>query len=382
MEKITTGTVSVGREEINNVVTALKNEMLSTGEFLHKFEETFPGFYGKQIGIMVNSGQSAIEVAVEYALQKKYPTIIAVPALTYLSTIWGACRRSKYDLKIVFFDIKLSDYGMDFNNNGFDQFGDSVESEEVNIVIPVDLFGKTCDFAKANDDQIVIEDACESVGNAGCSYGDFICFSFYSSHIMGVGGGGMVTCDDKDAENFIRSYIAHGRSHSGDFTYNTDKFMDRFVFQQYGQSLRSDNIHAAIAIAQYKKVLNFTKARRENAAMISANLKELENIAKLPDMANNVFQFYPLLVDGSDYDVLDLMEFLFRNNIDSRRFMPVLTQPAFKTMFSDIEPEMFPQALLCGEKGILLGCHQNLTLDQIDYMCEKVLEFFRIRRDI
>ena len=192
----------------------------------------------------------------------------------------------------------------------------------------------------------------------------------------------MVIFNDPEADSFIRSYIAHGRSHSGDFTKQSDMFMDRFVFDRYGQSLRSDNIHAAIALAQYKKVLDIVKARRDNATRISENLKELEQIVIFPSMKDNVFQFYPLLATGSDYNVLHLMEFLFRNNIDSRRFMPVLSQPAFKEEFPKIEPEMFPNSILCGEKGILLGVHQNLTYDQIDFMCEKVIEFFKIRRDI
>ena len=160
--------------------------------------------------------------------------------------------------------------------------------------------------------------------------------------------------------------------------------MDRFVFDRYGQSLRSDNLHAAIAVAQYKKVLDIIKARRDNAIRMNDNLSEIENkyIGRLPDKRSNVFQFYPVLFDGSDLNILHLMDFLFKNNIDSRRCMPVVTQPAFQSEFPALQPEMFPQALLCGEKGILLGCHQNLTYDQIDYMCDTILKFFKIRGEL
>lgn len=383
MEKITTGTVSIGREEINNVVSALKDGMLSTGDYLHQFEKSFPGFYGKDYGVMVNSGQSALEVPLEF-LCRDEPKIIAVPALTYMATIWSAHRLRNNNGQLAFFDVKIRDYGIDFGQPGFTEDGFSIEPEKVDIVIPVDLFGKCCDFERVSSNQIVIEDACEAAGNSECRYGDYIAFSFYASHIMSVGGGGMVVFNGKEANDFIRSYIAHGRSHSGDFTKHTDIFMDRFIFDRYGQSLRSDNIHAAIAVAQYAKVLDIVAARRDNAARMSKNLEEIWNkrIGRLPDQRSNVFQFYPILFDGSDLNILSLMDFLFKNNIDSRRCMPVITQPSFQYEFPALEPEMFPQSLLCGEKGLLLGCHQNMTYDQVDYMCEKILTFFKIRREL
>ena len=379
MEKVTVGTVTIDREEINNVVDALKNKMLSVGEYLDKFEETFPGYYGKKRCVMVNSGQSAIEVAVEYALLGAQDSVVAVPAMTYMATIWGAMRQ---DAELAFFDVKLSDYGINLEVEGFNIYGDIIKPNKVDIALPADLFGKKCNLARLDEHTTVIEDACESVGNGACNYGEFICFSFYASHIMSTGGSGAIVFDEEKAEHFIRSYIAHGRSHGGDFTKNTGKFMDRFIFERYGQSLRSDNIHAAIAMAQYSKVMNIIRARIDNGKRITKNLQELSSIAKLASDENNVFMFYPLLVDSSSYHVLDLMSFLYDNRIDSRRLMPVVTQPAFKNEFPDLEPEMFPMSLLCSEKGILLGCHQDLTADQIDFMCEKILQYFSMRREI
>jgi dTDP-4-amino-4,6-dideoxygalactose transaminase len=378
MEKVTISSIDIGAREIEYVNDALKNEMLSAGKYLDEFESEFSRYYNKKHGIMVNSGQSAIEVAVEFCIDRLGRNIaVAVPALTYMATIWGALR---IGTDLAFYDIKLSDYGIS-DNCGYSIDGDELHINQCDVVVPVDLFGKKCDFKRQFSQQIIIEDACESTGNTSCSYGDFICFSFYASHIMSAGGGGIVLLDDPEAEEFIRGYIAHGRTHSGDFTKRTDKFMDRFVFTHYGQSLRSDNLHAAIALAQYEKIGELVGRRLYVATRISDNLKELNKVSLLPDFRDNVFMFYPIVFDKVDVHALELMEYLYNNNIDSRRFMPVVTQPVFKKEF-DLDPALFPNALMCSEKGILLGCHPKMTNDQIDYMCDHILTFFKNRGDI
>lgn len=383
MEKVTISSVDISDLEKKYVNDALDKEMLSAGKYLDTFEKEFANFYGKQYGIMVNSGQSAIEVAIAASFKKNKYALIGVPALTYMATIWGAMRFPAHS-DLAFFDIKMSDYGIDFTK-GFDNTGLEIRAEDCDIVIPVDLFGKVCKFQKAKKSQIVIEDACESTCNYLCDYGDFVCFSFYSSHIISTGGAGIVITDDERAANFIRGYIAHGRTHSGDFTKNTGQFMDRFVFAHYGQSLRSDNLHAALALAQLRRIDDLIAKRVEVSKKISARLEPLSQIAALPNGDHNVFMFYPIVFNNADYvsetglvkfEVIDLMRYLYDKGIDSRRFMPVVSQPAFRKHFS-LDESLFPVASLCAKRGILLGCHPKMTDKQIDYMCDNILEYFK-----
>jgi len=374
------GTCSVDEKEIEYVTDALKNTMLSTGKYLHKFEADMADWYGKDHAILVNSGQTAIEVAllaIRHRL-KNGEIKVGVPILTYMATISSILVDGCFDP--VFYDIDLDNYGVDYTRPGFDICGGGFDAKALDVAISVDLYGKECPVRRSTlgANTIVLEDACEAVMNPCCKYGEYIGLSFYASHILSCGSGGMVLLDDDEEADYIRSYIAHGRNHSGDFTKNTGKFMDRFVFTNYGQSLRSDNITAAIGCAQMEKGNRIINDRVIVSHRIADGLRALEEdrVLSLPCFRDNVFMFFPIVVHRKDFKVLEFMEYLWQNKIDSRRFMPVLSQPFFKECFSYIDPQNFPNALYCEERGIIVGCHQDLGDKEINHLVKTINEYF------
>lgn len=378
MDRITTGTCTIDETEIKYVTDALQSGMLSSGKYLHAFESTMAQFYNKNYAILVNSGQTALELAI-LSYRNKIgggELLVGVPVLTYMATIWSLLIDS--GVRPVFFDIDKKTYCMDCNSSGVDEVGQSYDIYDLDLIVPVDLFGKKCNLPVGFGNCPIIEDACEAVANPGCKYGDYVALSFYSSHILSCGSGGMILLDDDDEAAYIRSYIAHGRNHDGDFTTRTNDFMDRFIFSSYGQSLRSDNITAAIGLAQFEKKDKIINARSIVSRKITSGLKRLEDkkILTLPCFKENVFMFYPVVFHTNLFDVLDFMKYLWDNNIDSRRFMPVLGQPAFTTMFPNIKKTWFPNAAYCGDRGVLFGCHQDMTDDQIEYLVQKIEDYF------
>lgn len=378
MNRIEIGTCSIDQVEIDNVVDALQNKMLASGKYLHEFEAIMAQKYDKKHAIMVNSGQTALELGVITRVGEGYADI-GVPALTYMATIWSALNMNT-NAQPVFYDIELDSYGIDFDSKAYRLDGGffDLDPEDLDLAIPVDLFGRKCLQGERLVNTPIIEDACEAVMNPVCNYGDYIALSFYSSHIMSCGSGGMILLDNDNEAAYIRSYIAHGRNHDGDFTKNTGDFMDRFVFSNYGQSLRSDNITAAIGMGQLGKSTNIINKRIINGHILNDRLDDLENdgLVSLPSLKDNVFMFYPLLVHHPSFEVLHFMEFLWDNGIDSRRFMPVISQPAMQEI-SGLNPEDFPNATYCAKMGVLLGCHQNLTEIQLDYVAEKITKYVR-----
>ena len=84
----------------------------------------------------------------------------------------------------------------------------------INVLGNCSEIDKIKSFAKKKNIYL-IEDNCESLGsiykkkNLG-TYGDFSTFSFYYSHQLTAGEGGMIVCNNKADYNILRSLRAHG----------------------------------------------------------------------------------------------------------------------------------------------------------------------------
>ena len=124
---------------------------------------------------------------------------------------------------------------------------------------------------------ILIEDTCESLGSKYKnkylgSFGDFSSFSFYTSHQISSGEGGMISCKDKDDLEILKSLRQHGWSRGlikenqiAKKNKNLDK---KFIFYNSGFNLRSTDIAASIGFSQFKYLNSFIKVRSENRKKI------------------------------------------------------------------------------------------------------------------
>lgn len=388
MKKITMGTYQCTEEDIESVTKTLRSNYLSTGSELKKLENRVANLCGKKYGLMVNSGQSALEVALILAKVHlgKNKLRVAIPATTYAATLWAIINTGN---EPVFVDIG-DDYNIDCNN---------LENDlDVDAILAVDLCGKVADIPEwVKRKYFVIEDACEAFGNPKCTYGDIICFSFYVSHIVTCGSGGIVCLNNKELYKYAESYIAHGRVYGGDFTSYTDKWVDKFLFDKVGVSYRSSNINAALVWSQLDRLSDILSKRKENAKIL-IDLYQKSNILKanfiFPDYnyhENCVFQFFPIVIKSSllfppihslekgkriPFCKEELLQYLFENKIDSRVLLSLTNQPIIKRLYGDIE-QKFTKACFCNKNGFIVGCHQNLDRSDMIYIIEILEKYIK-----
>jgi dTDP-4-amino-4,6-dideoxygalactose transaminase len=71
----------------------------------------------------------------------------------------------------------------------------------------------------------------------------------------------------------------------------------------------------------------------------------------------------------------ELVNHLEANGVETRDLLPLLNQPVYRKLFGDLEPH-FPVARWLNEAGFYIGCHQYLTDEAVDYVADRLYEFF------
>jgi len=362
MNKITMGTLDYDEKEEIAVLNAIRSKNLSAGPIIEEFENKMAQRMGKKYGILVNSGQSALDVALVLAKIKldKNKLKVIVPSTTYASDLWSIINTGN---EPILCDINYN-FVIDYNK----------ATRYFDICLPVDLCGYP---ATRFDNRFVVEDACEAVGNSLCNYGDIVCLSFYVSHIITTGCGGMLCLDDEKLIEYARNYIAHGRTYGGDFTKFTDKWVNRFLFDKVGVSYRSTSLEAALGLAQLEKLDKIIYKRKENARYLKKCLDQCPDAQEYLEYPNDdyiekcSFQFFPMSIKmnhiGLDRNVF--LQYLFSKGIDSRVLLSLTNQPIVKDLYGDIEKD-YPISEYYNRNGFIIGCHQGLTKENLEYIVE------------
>lgn len=366
MKRIGIGSYEFKQSHLDAVEKSLKETWLTAGPYIDEFEDRIAKYHRKEYGVFVNSGQSALEVALRIAQNKigKDKLKVVIPSTTYLATLWAVLNTDNIPL---FADID-SHLVIDPES--------VLKHKEFDVLMPVDLCGYSAHqqtqevIRGADHDFIVINDACEALGSQTVHYGDITCFSFYTSHMITTGYGGMLCSCDKDDIEFARSYISHGRQFGGDFTKYQGQWVDRFKFDKVGVSYRESSLSASLGLAQidglYKNI-----AKRQAVARIFAYKIGDEGVFNTPShsyILNCVFQFFPVIC-SSEIDREHFLSYLYDNGIDSRVLLSLTNQSIVKEKWPNLEEDCI-QSKIINERGFLIPCHDELSPEEVKYIVE------------
>ncbi len=193
----------------------------------------------------------------------------------------------------------------------------SIESritERTRAVMPVHIYGMPCDMdpimAVAGKHRLpVIEDACQAwladyKGKKCGTIGELGCFSFQNSKHLPSGEGGAITGNSDDLIDRASSFHDCGRPYGG--------FKGARPNFTRGGNFRMQHFQAAMLLQQFDKLRDDTGRRRENAARLSASLKEIPGIlpARLPEDSQAVWHLYPFRYDADKFQGLPREKFL------------------------------------------------------------------------
>ena len=308
--KISYGKNVYGKEEIKAVVNQL-NKTTQMGYSVNKFEKLIAKKFSKKYALMVNSGSSALTLAMNVLNFKKNDEII-VPCLNFGTALSSVLQCGATPILV---DIEVET--LQINT---DKIEEKINSNTKAIMVP-NLIGNIPDLKKirklANRYHLkVIEDSADTlgakIGNKSTGYySDISITSFYGSHVIScAGNGGMFLTDDKMLYEKAKVLRSWGRMSSLiTDSENIKKRLDiklkgydydkKFVFSEIGYNFEPSELGASFGVVQIKRFNKFSNIRVRNFNMHKKFFNSLKNFFITPKINKNVktnFLAYPIIL--------------------------------------------------------------------------------------
>lgn len=366
---------SYGEQEIQAVVECLRSGWLAGfGPKSIEFEERVAKHFGKKYGVFVNSGSSACLLALASLLLPK-GTKVVTPACTFSTTLAPIIQLG---LVPVFVDVDLNTYVANVDEVL------SVITNDVKVLMLPNLIGNKPDWKKikegliamGREDIILIEDSADTVTHTPET--DIATTSFYASHVITAGGaGGMVMFNEEKYRNTCLQFRDWGRigdnseAMSDRFNHSVDgiPYDYKFLYGVLGYNMKSSEMNAAFGLVQLDRFSEFEKIRRDNIERYLENLKDVEEILLPDDSIKPNWLAIPLQTEKR----YELLHFLEDNNIQTRVTFAgnVTRHPIYREY---LHPFQNSDTIM--KNGFLLGAHHGMTIEDVDYVCDKIKEFF------
>jgi len=364
-----------GEEEILAVEHCLRDGWLAGfGPRTVAFEERIATQFGKKYGVFVNSGSAACLLALA-SLQLPKGTKIVTPACTFSTTLAPIIQLG---LIPVFVDVDLTSYCANV-----EEILAAIDGDVKALMIP-NLIGNKPNWkalkkglAEINrEDIILIEDSADTVTHTPET--DISTTSFYASHVITAGGaGGMVMFNDEKLRDVCLQFRDWGRigdnseDMSDRFNHDVDgiPYDYKFLYGVLGYNMKSTEMQAAFGLVQLDRFTEFEKIRRNNIERYIKNLQGVGDLILPDDSIKPNWLALPLQSEKR----FELLHFLEDNNIQTRVTFAgnVTRHPVYREY---LQP--FTNSDLIMKNGFLLGAHHGMTLEDVDYVCDKIKEFF------
>jgi dTDP-4-amino-4,6-dideoxygalactose transaminase len=361
------------KEEVNPAIqNILDNTAFILGKSVSEFETNFAKALDVKSCSAVSSGTDGNHLVL-WALDIKPGDEVIIPVDTFIATAWGAtlCGATP-----VFVDGHPQSYNLDPAKI------EKAITKKTKAIVAVHLYGQAADMdpikeIAAKHNLIVVEDCAQShlaeyKNKKTGGLARAASFSFYPGKNLGAyGEGGAVTTNDEKLGAKFKMMREHGSS-------------QKYHHEMYGHNYRMEGIQGAVLNVKLKHLNDWTNERRRVAKKYKECLKGVDKII-LPfemDYAKHVYHLFVIQVkskDKADRSATrnELQKFLEDNGVSTGLHYPIPlhVQPCFKSL--GYKKGDFPVAEELAERGLSLPVYPELADNMIEYVSEKIKEFFK-----
>lgn len=351
------------------ILEVLASEQLSFGEKLNSFERTFRNSFNAKYAVAMNSGTSALHVAVKALGLKKGDEVITTP---YSFIASSNCLLYE-GVKPIFVDIDLKTLNMDTSQI------EKAITPSTKAILVVHIFGQP---SKMDDilylaekyNLYIIEDACEAIGAKWNDqyvglFGDIGVFAFYPNKQITTGEGGMLVTNKEEIYKLACSLRNQGR--------NIDS---QWLEHQYiGYNYRMSELQAALGLAQMER-LNEILEKRKIAAENYLNLIKKYQLPirtpyHLPQSTISWFVFIIILPDDINRDML--IKGLAKQNIQTKPYFPSIhLQPCYKQLFN-FQAATLSNSEKASSQTLAIPFYSNIKLEEQEYVISTLADLLK-----
>jgi len=345
----------------------LASGMLTLGEYTRRFEAAFAQLCGVQHAVAVNSGTSALEIALRASGIRRGDEVI-VPTNTFAAT---AAVVVLIGAKPIFTDIDAE--SLCINSENVKKYLTS----KTRAVITVHIGGLICPEIRAikevceDHNLVLVEDAAHAQGSlldkkSAGSFGNAGCFSFYPTKVITTGEGGMITTDSSSVAEEAAVLRDQGKE-----SFNSN------IIVEVGYNWRMNEISAAIGLTQLNRLQEFIKRRNEIADYYDKELSKTRELKPL-EVPNNALSNYYKYVAFLSPEISreDFKQKLREKGVKLSGevyWPPLHMQPVYRRLLKVKEGD-FPVAEKACKRIVCLPIYSQMTVNEAKYVIEKVKE--------
>ena len=367
-------------------------EVMLTGkitmlEITQQFECEFAKYIGSKYALMVNSGSSANLLAAFALVNPRKKNFLKksneflIPVLCWSTSLWPFVQAG---LKPTFVDVDVNNFNMDMN-----EFRKKL-TKKVKAIVAVHVLGNTTQIEEVakiakSRNIFLVEDTCESLGAKYNkkylgTFGDFGTYSFFYSHQITSGEGGMIVCNSKEDYDLVYSMRSHGWSRklkrdsikrSTNFNVANDT---SFNFINSGFNLRPLDVSAAIGLSQFRRLNSLVQNRLINRKKIINQLihsplwnQQFSFLEIAKNTTHSPFGI-PILINRKYLSKKGkFFDFLKNKGIEIRMIMGgnFVNHPSIKIYNLNSKKENFSKAQEIENRGFYIGLHPKPISNEI-----------------
>jgi len=384
MKSIPYGRQEITKADIEVVSDTLNASFLTQGPVVEDFENGFASYVNAKHAVAVSNGTAALHLSCMALGLKKSQKVITTP-ITFAASANSVLYCGG---EVDFVDIDPDTFLMDLNQ--VETKLKSAKPGEYAGIIPVDFTGLPVDTEKLRGiaDRYglwIIEDACHSPGGffldskkekIKCGHGkyaDLTCFSFHPVKHIACGEGGMITTENKDLKEKIKTLRSHG------ITKNTNELVENhggwyYEMQFLGFNYRLSDINSALGLSQLSRADKGLRRRIDIARMYE---KEFDEIAEIncqlqPNNFQNAYHLFVVCVSRRK----ELYDYLRENQVYCQiHYIPVHLQPYYQEL--GWEKGDFPYAESYYETCISLPMFPSLKVEEQNFVISLIKGFYQ-----
>ncbi len=334
------------------------------GEEVARFEEEFAAYCGVRHCVGLNSGTSALHLALLAVGVRPGDEVITTPN-TFIAT---AETISYVGARPVFVDIHPATANLDPERI------EAAITARTRAIVPVHLYGRPADLdpilaLAARHDLPVVEDACQAHGaryrgrRVG-GFGQAAAFSFYPTKNLGAyGEGGALTTDSDGVARLARALRHHGETR-------------RYLHEHIGYNYRMEGFQGAVLRVKLRRLDAWTARRQEIARVYRARLAGARvEIPEDDPRAESVYPLFVVYVDARD----QVREALAARGVGTAVHYPrpIHLQTAYAWLGH--LPGSFPHAERACERVLSMPLYPEMTIEQAEYAARTLAEIVGAR---